>query len=258
MNTSTKRYISEKLSSLFSISSLIMKPVVGLRILMYHSINRQSDKLIENHNDNIFTVNLSSFESQLLSIANSDCQVTNLKEGINNINDNIPSIAITFDDGFNDNLINAAPLLIDYNFPFTIFISTNNLDKPNYLSVSDVKELSKYKGVTIGSHGVTHTPFTELSKNELINELIKSKAVLEDISGKEISTISYPHGLVNNNIIQEVEAAGYEYAFSSKMGINNNTYNKYLLKRTTILSFDKEKEFNQKLRGYWDWYGWLV
>jgi peptidoglycan/xylan/chitin deacetylase (PgdA/CDA1 family) len=256
MKLLAKRFISEIISNLHSILSLIIKPKIGIRILMYHSINKSSKRLMD-YND-IFTVSLSSFESQLISIVNSNYQVSSLDEIINDPNKNLAKLIITFDDGYHDNLINAAPLLIKYDFPFTIFITTDNIGKPNYLSISDIKELSKYESVEIGSHGATHTPFTDLDNNSLINELVTSKSILEHITNKKISIISYPHGLVNKAVIKEAELAGYKYAFSSRMGINKNLDDKYLLKRTTILSFDKDKQFSQKLMGNWDWYGRLL
>ena len=65
----------------------------------------------------------------------------------------------------------------------------------------------------IGSHGVTHTKLTELSDKELINELVSSKHFLEDIIGREVHTISYPHGAINSRVKKAVAKA-----LSSKKG----------------------------------------
>ena len=77
------------------------------------------------------------------------------------------------------------------------------------------------------------------------------------MSGKEVQSISYPHGSVNARVIKEVKRSGYKYGACSWMGLNKEPYKKYMLKRIPILSFDKQKAFIQKVNGHWDWYGWI-
>jgi peptidoglycan/xylan/chitin deacetylase (PgdA/CDA1 family) len=49
-----------------------------------------------------------------------------------------PKLAITFDDGFENNLSFAIPLLEKYSFPATIFVLAGTIDQPDYLNWSDV------------------------------------------------------------------------------------------------------------------------
>lgn len=54
-----------------------------------------------------------------------------------------PTIAITFDDGYENNFTNAFPLLKQYNFPATIFVTAQALTKPNDALWYDALDLCK-------------------------------------------------------------------------------------------------------------------
>lgn len=168
-------------------------------------------------------------------------------------------ISITFDDGYADNLTNALPILERHELPFTIFIATDLVSNgtPNFLSLNDIKTLSRHPLVTIGAHGKTHTPLTRHGIASLKSELSESRTLLQDITGKDVVTMSYPHGAVNDVVQHEVKAAGYACAASSHFGVNDNDANLFCLKRTEIAGADSLKIFIQKIRGNWDWYRFI-
>ena len=92
-------------------------------------------------------------------------------------------IAITFDDGYKDNLYVAAPILAEYGSPFTVFITAKFVNKNSsvYLTPGEMRELSALPGVTIGSHGMTHRRLTGLNSGDLMSELSKSRSRIEDL-----------------------------------------------------------------------------
>lgn len=168
-------------------------------------------------------------------------------------------IAITFDDGYKDNLYTALPILLKYHFPFTVFVSTASIQSKadEFLSPSELRELASIPHVTIGSHGVNHVPLTECDDCTLINELVSSKHYLEDLIGNQITTMSYPFGAVNTRVRNAAEKAGYTLGACSYFGINNASCDPLLLRRTEITGADSVRVFIQKLHGNWDWYGWM-
>lgn len=65
----------------------------------------------------------------------------------NKINFPENSFALTFDDGFENNISIAAPILVDYKVPATIYVTTSFIDK-NYMSWIDRIEFSVQKITT--------------------------------------------------------------------------------------------------------------
>ena len=166
------------------------------------------------------------------------------------------NVSVTFDDGYLDNLRVAAPILMKYKIPFTVFITSDFVQqkKAGFLTPLDLVELASLPGVTIGAHGATHTPLTQCNGAQLVTELYGAKHYIEDTIGQPVTSIAYPHGATNRHIQNSAVAAGYQLAVCSQFGINRSKNNPLMLSRTTILKDDHEREFEQKLFGDWDWY----
>src|SRR5205823_2525639 len=95
-------------------------------------------------------------------------------------------VAITFDDGYRDNLTVALPLLEKYSLPMTLFVAAGFVGREGYLSADDLLLLSKHRLITIGAHGFWHRHFNRFSPDEARHELIESRRLLENIVGKKV------------------------------------------------------------------------
>jgi peptidoglycan/xylan/chitin deacetylase (PgdA/CDA1 family) len=228
-------------------------PRKGLRILLYHAVGTP----IKEDTRKLFTISPGLFEAHIEELAKRE--VFDLTK-INGFNDAQVSnhIAVTFDDGYRDNLTVAAPILEKYRIPFTVFITISYIQRhiQPYLNEAEVRMLSKKPNVTIGSHGVSHTPLTHCNDRQLRNELESSKHYLEDLTGKEITMISYPHGRVDKRVLEAASEAGYLIGASSYFNINFSAQDNLMLCRTCIFRSDSLRIFRQKLHGDWDWYRW--
>ena len=89
----------------------------GVVILMYHSIAE---------NNEFFTVSPKEFEKQMAYLKNHNFNVVKLTDLPGLFKKPIlrKSLVITFDDGYEDNYLNARPILEKYNLPATIFVSS--------------------------------------------------------------------------------------------------------------------------------------
>lgn len=158
-------------------------------------------------------------------------------------------VLITFDDGYEDNFINAYPLLEKYNFKATIFVVTSFIGKKkNYLTWEQVKKLDA-EGYSIESHTVTHRSMTDLSDDDLRYELTESKAKLEEELGHAIDYIAYPTGTYNLHIAQLVKEAGYKAAFTIKYGNADGMSNVYAIERVPIFHTENTmRDFYERIR----------
>ena len=234
----------------------ISTPRCGFRVLLYHSVSSGFNFGPRG----LFTIYPHVFEAQMKMLSKStDVSLISLSDGLKTISNSDLTVAVTFDDGYKDNLNTVAPIMQKYRIPFTVFVSTSFIqnETPEFLTPSELRELSMMPGVTIGSHGTTHTRLKELNKRDLRDELISSKHYIEDITGKEVNAISYPHGSVDSNVREAAIIAGYKLGACSRFDINNKNVDSLLLRRTTILVKDSYKVWLQKLNGAWDWYKWI-
>lgn len=84
------------------------------------------------------------------------------------------------------------------------------------LSIDDLVLMSKNELVEIGSHTHTHPDLTKISKDQVKEELVKSKQILTSILHKEIETIAYPNGKCDTNIDSLSKEVGYNYLLKSE------------------------------------------
>ena len=228
-------------------------PRAGLRVLMYHSVGSVAtgDTL------GIYGITPELFGEHMTALrAHADIAAVAL--GDSATSQNRTRVAVTFDDGYRDNLTLAAPVLQRHQIPFTVFVCTAFMRDAtgNFLTEAELRELGALPGVTIGSHGATHAPLTGLDDAMLRNELASSKAQLEDATGRPVNAISYPHGAVDRRVRDAAAAAGYTIGACSRFDINDATRDPLLLCRTDIHGDDSVRVFEQKLHGDWDWYKW--
>lgn len=222
----------------------------GFRILMYHAVNTPIPEDVLG----IYTISDERLHAQMEFLSKwCGKKVTHFEQVANGVE----GVAVTFDDGFKDNLTIAAPILTNLGIPFTVFVTSNHLSSASdiYLSVQELQELASYPGVTIGSHGASHKKLAECSDTELRNELVGSRAFLEDVLQKPVTTISYPHGSVDMRVERVAMEAGYKLGASSTFGTNKAHKSLLRLKRTDIWNSDSINDFERKLLGHWDWRG---
>lgn len=170
-------------------------------IIFYHRVN--------NYDSNALTTPTAVFEEMMHAVSR-NYNVVSLKALIEKIKNKKPiepkTVVITFDDGYRDNLLCAAPILQKYNIPATFFITsgyinTNRVlpwDEQNganhpLMSWDEVKELVRM-GFDIGSHTVNHVNLGKVSMDIARREIIGSKEQIEDKINKRITAISYPFG----------------------------------------------------------------
>jgi len=223
-------------------------PRCGLRVLMYHSIG--SSVYGDRHSLN--SLSPERFRKHVDLLAGMlTVSLMQLK-----IPENELHVAVTFDDGYADNLYIAAPLLAERGIPFAVFVSSDFIRNrvTGFLSSQELKQLAQTPDVMIGSHGSSHCHLNHCSDRQLRSELLDSRHYLEDLIGRRVTSLAYPYGSSDRRVRDAALSAGYELGVCSRFDINHSTRDPLMLNRCVILSDDNLRIFRQKLHGDWDWY----
>lgn len=111
-------------------------------ILMYHGVVKKTDfSLSVNH------LALTDFEQQIKYLSE-NFEIISLRDIFKSYKegkDTKPQLAITFDDGYENNYTNAFPVLKKYHVPATIFVVSKILENPDYILWYDLIDLVKSK-----------------------------------------------------------------------------------------------------------------
>ena len=168
------------------------------------------------------------------------------------------AVLISFDDGFEDNYLNAFHILQRYNIPAIIYLATGFIGQTNtwmpaptysqrkMLSWTQVQEMSSY-GIQFGSHSVSHSNLTALDDDSVKQELIQSKQIIEERLGLECRHFAYPYGLLTEKTRDLVRQTGFETACSTRSGFNNTERDPLILHRIDVYGDDQVWKFKQKI-----------
>ena len=252
---SMRRAVARTISNVVACGRCLLPPRPGLRVLMYHAIGSPAlgDTL------GLFSLSPKDFERHMNHLGDKHAECVVGFDPSLRI-ESTPQIAITFDDGYQDNLDVAAPILVARKLPFTVFVTADFVreNRSGFLSPSALRELAAMPGARIGAHGASHVALSECDDAKLKDELISSRHYLEDTTGSSVVTMAYPYGAADRRVRDAAEAAGYQLAACSYADVNSASRDRLLLGRTEILAGDSLRVFRQKLRGDWDWYRWRV
>jgi peptidoglycan/xylan/chitin deacetylase (PgdA/CDA1 family) len=147
------------------------------------------------------------------------------------------SVVITIDDGWKTMKTIALPILKKYGFKATLFVYTDLIrSEPNNVTLSwnEIKEMVDEGIIDVQSHTVSHTDLTMLSEESLEKELAASQRMIQEKLGLNVTSIAYPYGTVDEQVVEKLKKYGYEAGFTVIRGGNAFFYNNYALNRTMI------------------------
>ncbi len=122
------------------------------------------------------------------------------------------AVLLTFDDGSATHATVGLPTLRQFGFPATFFPMTVVLDKPNWLSSDQLREMAA-AGMTIGAHSWDHQRVDQLTGDQWTEQLDQPRQTLTEILGQPVDLLAYPHGMWDQEALPHVAAAGYRAAF---------------------------------------------
>lgn len=189
-----------------------MKKIVFAILLCCFSINSLAAVILQYHHVSASTPKSTSitpaqFEVHLQYLTDNNFTVVPLSELINAVKEQLvlkdKTVAITFDDAYQDNMTFAKPILDKFNFPYTIFVNPNtiNLGAQSYLSWQQLKALAD-EGVIIANHGFKHDSMARkpegLTNKQWLSQysqlILDAERIIEEETGQTWRYFAYPYG----------------------------------------------------------------
>lgn len=173
-------------------------------ILTYHSID-DTGSVLSTHPD--------TFAQHMACLADLGIRGVHLSEVVRylQLEGRWPerSVAISFDDGYANNLRVAQPILARFNFTATIYLITRHvggqhdwevppagLGRRNILDWAQVREL-KDAGWEIGAHTRTHPDLRKLTPSAIEAEILGSRSDIEERLSGRVESFAYPGGFLS-------------------------------------------------------------
>lgn len=232
------------------------------RILMYHLITRPQ----RGSRYRGMKVAPEDFEKQLAWLQREGFHFATVSELIASPRRS-RTVAITFDDGYEDNYSAAFPLLRKYGARATLYLVANRTDGTDWsakkkahhnsgelsrepkLADSQVLEMLDSAVFELGAHTLTHANLAQLSPAERRQEIAGSRQWLEDRFGVPVKSFAYPFGIWDAQDEQLAHEAGFTSAVTTDSGIDSAPFARPLaLRRIKISGKENLLAFRIRLR----------
>jgi peptidoglycan/xylan/chitin deacetylase (PgdA/CDA1 family) len=228
-----------------------------LPILMYHRIAPDSSSHLAN-----YRVTPAAFGDQLRYLSDAGYYSLTLDEwyAAREAKRLLPGkpIILTFDDGYQDFIEFAWPLLEQYGFSATIFLVSNQVGKTNCwdayygeaLPLMDWPDILRLQdeGIAFGSHTASHPHLDGIALSEVVREASISRKVIQERLGRPVHSFAYPHGGTDRVIQHLVGACGYTYGVTIASRLCEFSDPLMALPRLEISGADNLQRFIQKLQ----------
>lgn len=114
-----------------------------------------------------------------------------------------PIITIAFDDGWYS-IYQNAQLLEKHSIRTTQYILPGNFNDPQYMSKDHVYQMVK-AGHDIQSHTMSHPHLPVTTLPDVEKELRESKAILGNVTGREVTDFASPYGKMSPSVLEHVK-----------------------------------------------------
>ena len=216
----------------------------GVPILVYHRVN-DSD-------DNPMTLKVADFDAQIKYLLDSGYHVISPDDLLDawEADKALPAnpIILTFDDGHADIYNNVFPILQKYNVRATVFIVTDHIGLPEYLTWDQARALQAGGFVDIESHTMSYKTLTTLKGDKLWNEIYGSKQAIEWALKKPAKFVAYPGGKYTVDAEDTCKEVGFRAGFIEDYGLADNDDNPYVLTRIPVLGTNEHTMLRFQLR----------
>jgi peptidoglycan/xylan/chitin deacetylase (PgdA/CDA1 family) len=179
-----------------------------------------------------------------------------------------PTISITFDDGYADNIEIAAPILKGLEMPATFFVTTGYIETDRrfgwdrscspglrMMTWAQVRQLED-EGFSIAPHTENHVRVSQTTREELTRELLRSRQMLAEHLRRPATDFAYPFGGLDDCREEDrelIRSAGYRSCFSCYGGLVGRGDDLFHLRRVAV-----SPRFHATASGWERAYGYML
>jgi peptidoglycan/xylan/chitin deacetylase (PgdA/CDA1 family) len=237
----------------------------SLRILLYHRVNDLPG--------DPEAVRTADFEAQMRHVSET-FNVVSLTSviGLAKTGAQQEAVAITFDDGYQDNFAHAVPILRRYGMPACFFVTTDYVgtdrcfpwDVPGpvahpKLTWDELRQMDEM-GFDMGAHTCSHPNLAQLSGRLGGREILDSKARLGEELGREVRLFATPFGKRGdmNPQLRQVIQDNFDICCNNIRGrILLSDLRRYDLHRIAVQQWWSLFDFKRELEGVFDFLEWF-
>lgn len=166
------------------------------------------------------------------------------------------SVVITVDDGHRSVYEVMKPLVEKYRLPVTLFIYPSAISNAGYAMTWDqLRELHGSGLFDIQSHTYWHPNFKIEKRKQapadyahfVDTQLRKSKITLEKKLGIEVTSLAWPFGIYDDELLAQAQSAGYVTAFSIDRRSADSASTLMAVPRFLMTEADRGKAFERLL-----------
>jgi len=238
----------------FSVCPALRLPNDRATILMYHSVSE--------HSNYFSAISPEIFNKQMMYLASKRYSIISLAELLRRLRAKEQlggAVVLTFDDGYGDNYTTVFPILKQYRFPATIFVTTDFIGKEDkqgtpHCTSEELKEMYDSGLISIEPHTLTHPKLSKLTRAEATHEIQESRQVIQSITGAHSTLFAYPYGNFNSEtvtLLKEMEFIGSVTVEEGTIGPDTDVFR---IPRNSIDCTTTFSQFRGKVSRVIDWY----
>lgn len=238
-------------------------------ILMYHSVAEEDESAVPPYYR--IAITPSQFLRQMTFLHEQNYRCVSMASAVGLLQAGegtaAKTVAITFDDGYRNFCRHAFPAIQRFGFTATVFLPTASIghrpmtfNRRECMTWGDVRELQQH-GICFGSHTVSHPQLHGLDREEVREEILRSRQTIEDRTGAAVDSFAYPYAFPQTDgpfkamLRAMLEESGYRYGVCTRIGRAGIKSDPLFLERLPVNSADDPALLEAKLEGAYDWVG---
>ena len=175
-------------------------------------------------------ISLQDFRAHLEFLSQQEFNVLTLGQVVDRLQNEVSlpqrCAVISVDDAYRSFLTDGWPLLKQYGYPATLFVSTDTVGGGDYLGWLDLRKLQG-EGVEIGNHSASHAYLLDRLAAEdesdwmkrVAEDVRRSQQAFESHLGSSPNLFAYPYGEFAPALVALVKSAGFVAAFGQQSGV---------------------------------------